>query len=40
MLTAHALQVIGAPQMVEDTVSDEHTISVGIQPLEIRKDSV
>lgn len=39
MLTAHALQVIRAPPTVEDTVSNEHMISVGIQPLEIRKDS-
>lgn len=39
-LIAHALQVTGGPQVMEDTVSDEHMIFVEIQPPEIRKDSV
>lgn len=40
MLTAHALWVIRALWVAEDTVSEEHMISVEIQPPEIRKDGV
>jgi len=39
-LTAHALQVIGGPSVMENTVSDKHMIFVNIQPPETRKDSV